>query len=207
MYQALVSIQDNFEYIQRFINSYGADLSTRRMALTEVGLNSFLTSYLSSWNSFGTFKIEFDTQVSDEASVLMNVDLMRVLMDTILDNAYRHGFNKIESANNLGCISTSCVTMYDKEYICISIANNGKAFEKGFNLKDYVSRGKFSKSTGHTGIGGNHVYNIIKAHNGYLNITSNAKWNVIVELLIPAEYYSEEDTKNFVMYGNSANCI
>lgn len=207
MYQALISIQDNFEYIQRFINSYGADLSTRRMVLTEVGLNSFLSSYLSSWNSFGTFKIELDSQVSDEASVLMNVDLMRVLMDTILDNAYRHGFSKIESENNLGYITTSCVSMLDKEYICISIANNGKAFEKGFSLKDYVSRGKFSKSTGHTGIGGNHVYNIIKAHNGYLNITSNAKWNVIVELLIPAEYYSEEDAKNFVMYGNSANCL
>lgn len=207
MYQALISIQDNFEYIQRFINSYGADLSTRRMVLTEVGLNSFLLSYLSSWNSFGTFKIELDSQVSDEASVLMNVDLMRVLMDTILDNAYRHGFSKIESENNLGYITTSCVSMLDKEYICISIANNGKAFEKGFSLKDYISRGKFSKSTGHTGIGGNHVYNIIKAHNGYLNITSNAKWNVIVELLIPAEYYSEDDAKNFIMYGNSANCI
>jgi signal transduction histidine kinase len=207
MYHTLVSIRDNFDYIQRFINSYGADLSSKKVSLTEMEINSFLSRYLSSWDSFGTFKIELDSKVSDEASVVMNVDLMRVLMDTILDNAYRHGFNKIESPDNLGYITTSCVNMSDKEYICISIANNGKPFEKGFSLKDYVSRGKFSRSTGHTGIGGNHVYNIIKAHNGYLNITSNARWNVIVELLIPAEYYSEDDAKNFVMYGNSTNCI
>ena len=52
-------------------------------------------------------------------------------------------------------------------------------------MKDYITRGRYSANTGRSGLGGYHVYQIAKGHNGFLYLDSNKIWNVIVEVLLP----------------------
>lgn len=202
---SIASLSDNFKFMKRFITTFGADFNSHKMQLNENEVNKFIQNYLSSWNNFGTkaFDIKYQSSVLDDTTFNIDEDLLRILFDTILDNAYRHGFGKEESDNkhlNIVSINSSCVTLHEKEYILIEIKNNGKPLPQGFSLKKFVSRGYYDGSTGNTGLGGNHVYSILKRHNGFIGISSSKTWSVIFELLIPVELYSE--TENFEIYGN-----
>jgi len=202
--ETLASLNDNFDYMKRFITSVGADFSTVKVNCKEVSINSFLQSYTKSWENFGTkaFEIQYESHLMDDTSFKIDDNLFRVLFDTILNNAYRHGFEKINSSENLVKITSTCTLMDDKEYILLTIANNGNPFPENFSLQNYISRGVFSGNSGRTGLGGNHVYSIVKLHEGFLNITNSAAWNVIIELLIPVEFYNEAEKNNFEPYGN-----
>ena len=153
------------------------------------------------------FSLNYDSRVLDDTTFCIDKGMMRILFDTVLDNAYRHGFNKQSSVNNRVVISSSCAMMNDQEYILITIANNGSPLANDFSLKKYVSRGVYVGNSGRTGLGGNHIYSIVKRHNGYLNVSSSAAWSVIIELLIPVELYSEAEENNFESYGNADKCL
>ena len=204
---ALFSLNDNFQYMKRFISSVGADFSLAKLKPVEVGVNEFINSYLKSWGNFGknAFSLKYIPGVLDDTTFVVDETLFRILFDTLLDNAYRHGFNKLESPTNRVAISTSCVSMHDREYVLIEVANNGVPFPEGFSLKKFISRGTFVGSSGRTGLGGNHIYAITKKHKGYLAISNSTAWNVIFEILIPVELYSE--TENIVAYGNTDICL
>ena len=83
-------------------------------------------------------------------------------------------------------------TMSDSNYDCRNdltsyILENVTTAQQfnGFKIEDYISKGRFKSSTGRTGLGGYHVYEIVKGHKGYLNISSNKSWNVVVDILLP----------------------
>ena len=140
---ALFSLNDNFQYMKRFISSVGADFSLAKLKPVEVGVNEFINSYLKSWGNFGknAFSLKYIPGVLDDTTFVVDETLFRILFDTLLDNAYRHGFNKLESPTNRVAISTSCVSMHDREYVLIEVANNGVPFSEGFSLKKFISRG------------------------------------------------------------------
>ena len=73
----------------------------------------------------------------------------------------------------------------------LSIANNGSSFADGFTVEDYISKGRFVSSTGRSGLGGYHVHQITKGHNGFLCLDSNKIWSVIVDVLIPLSITEE----------------
>ena len=206
---ALYSLNDNFEYMKRFILTVGANFASSPISTEEVSVNEFINSYLQSWGNFGNtaFTLSYDSRVLNDTTFNIDKGMMRVLFDTVLDNAYRHGFNKQSSVNNRVVISSSCAIMNAQEYVLISIANNGSSLAKDFSLKKYISRGVFVGNSGRTGLGGNHIYSIVKRHNGYLNVSSSAAWSVIIELLIPVELYSEAEENNFESYGNADKCL
>lgn len=207
--ESLYALNDNFEYMKRFISTVGADFTASSISKVEVGVNEFINSYLQSWGNFGNiaFTLNYDSRVMDDTTFCIDKGMMRVLFDTVLDNAYRHGFNKQTSLNNRVVVSSSCSIMNDQEYVLITIANNGSPLAKDFSLKKYVSRGVYVGNSGRTGLGGNHIYSIVKRHNGYLNVSSSAAWSVIIELLIPVELYSEAEENNFESYGNADKCL
>ena len=115
------------------------------------------------------------------------------MLDSILNNAVRHGFHKRKDVGNQVLIHLSEVVYDDTPYLLLSIANNGEEISDGFTIEDYVSRGRYTASTGRTGLGGYHVYQIVKGHNGYLRLDSNKQWNLIVEVLLPINSTSIND--------------
>ena len=88
----------------------------------------------------------------------------------------------------------------------LAIANNGKPFPEGFTIEKFIGKGECCGNTKNTGLGGYHIYHIIKSHNGFLNITGTSAWPVIYEILIPMEDMFDDETK-LLNYGNRANCI
>lgn len=67
------------------------------------------------------------------------------------------------------------------------MSNNGDPIAEGFTIEDYISRGRYTSSTGRSGLGGHHVYQIAKGHRGFLYLDINKVWNMIVEVLLPIE--------------------
>ena len=206
---AMTQIKDSIEHMRRLIDSVGKDFSDARMKQEEYGVNDFFGKYCEAWKNFGknTFELQYHTSVDDEASFLIDVDFMKVLLDAILDNAYRHGFERIWSSEHQVSISSSYVSMDNRNYVLLSIANNGKPLPEGFSLSRYISRGEFVGETGRTGLGGNHIYSIVKRHGGFLNLTSTPEWSMVIEILLPIEFYNENESPKFVAYGNAKECM
>lgn len=206
---AMTQIKDSIEHMRRLIDSVGKDFSDARMKQEEYGVNDFFGKYCEAWKNFGknTFELQYHTSVDDEASFLIDTDFMKVLLDAILDNAYRHGFERFWSSEHQVSISSSYVSMDNRNYVLLSIANNGKPLPEGFSLSRYISRGEFVGETGRTGLGGNHIYSIVKRHGGFLNLTSTPEWSMVIEILLPIEFYNENESSKFVAYGNAKECM
>ena len=94
-------------------------------------------------------------------------------------------------------ISLSLEKYEERPYVVMRVANNGAPFKSGFKIDDYITRGRYSASSGRSGLGGYHVYQRVKGHNGFLYLDSNKVWNVIVEVLLPID---NVETDNLVEY-------
>lgn len=202
-------LRDNFDFMKRMLDSVGKDYSNVRIKRVEKEVNAFFRNYCNSWMNFGknTFEVNYETTVSDESTFEIDEDLMKVLLDTLFDNAYRHGFERCKAPDHQVLLKTSIVSMDDRKYVLLSVSNNGKPFPDDFTLQQYISRGEFSGESGRTGLGGNHVYSIAKRHDGFINLTSSPEWPVIIEVLIPVEYDADVEPNNVVVYGNSKDCM
>jgi signal transduction histidine kinase len=144
--------------------------------------------------------------MDDDTTICIDDDMFKYLLDTILNNVYRHGFEEKEVVGAAVHISTTPTLIDEKPYLLLSIANNGKPFADDFSIEKFIGRGECCGDTKHTGLGGYHIYHIVKSHNGFLNITRTSAWPVIFEILIPITN-SFEDENQLLSYENRANCI
>lgn len=179
-------LKDNFDYIERIIHFTNMPLES--FNLSKGNLCAFIEDYVAAWHNYGPdyFNIQIDNHLECNDEVLIDKVLLTVMFDSILDNAGRHSFDKRKRIENKVVISLDCVNESGAPYIMVSVANNGKPFAEGFTIDDYISRGRYSASSGRSGLGGYHVYQVTKGHGGLLSISSNADWNVIIDVLIPA---------------------
>lgn len=202
------AVRNNVEYISRMIQHAGENFEHAEPDFEECCVNEFLHNYTNTCKdfSFTTFDVVYDTTVDDDTTIDICVDMFTYLFDTILDNAYRHGFEEKKVKDAALQISAHPTSIDGEPYILLSIANNGKPFSNDFSVEKFISRGEKCGNTGHHGLGGNHIYHIIKKHNGYLNITGSSVWPVVYEILIPVKNSYDRDN-NFVNYENRANCI
>ena len=188
------ALKEISDYVYRIITSFGQDLSAATYSRTIIKPTDFLAGFLNSWQFIGRKEFDlrllpFDDYMKD-VTISADSDKLKLLLETLLDNAYRHGFKKGDlkvPGGNQAAIMLELVTYHEKVYLRIAVMNNGAPLAEGFTIKDFVKKGRFSKESGNTGLGGNHVYNITKAHDGYLALTSDSEWNFIVEVLIPTE--------------------
>lgn len=192
------SLKDNVNYMSRIIHFSNVRLNSESINLKEGNLSDFIQTYSEGWKNYGGnyFRLEV---VDSETTILTYFDrtLLTVMLDAILSNAIYHGFHKQKNytEDNTVEISLAKVEYNDKSYACLTIANNGDPMSEEFTINDYISRGRFSSETGRSGLGGNHVYEIVKGHNGFLFLDSNKQWNMIVEVLLPINEPSENLTK------------
>lgn len=184
-YKYMKRLKDNFDYMERLIHFTNMPLES--FNLTQGNLGAFIEDYVAAWNNYGPgyFDVDIENHLEGMEEIAIDKTLLTVMLDSILDNAGRHSFEKRKCAENKVVISLDCVNESGNSYIVISIANNGKPFAEGFTIDDYISRGRYSAISGRSGLGGYHVYQVTKGHKGLLSISSNAEWNVIIDILIP----------------------
>lgn len=192
----------SFDYMKRLINSFDDDLSKTKMNLEEVSVNDFLQSYVKGWNVYGKkqFKVHYESSLPENTTFKVDTTFMKVLLDALLENANRHGFGDSNITNPEVKISTAYTTINKLGCVRLTVANNGVPFPEDFTLEQYIREGEFGGKSGRSGRGGYHVYQIAKRHGGYLALSSDNDWNVIIDIMIPAEYYDECETEKFKQY-------
>lgn len=180
-------IEHNVNYIGRAIDSFSNDFLVSNKKTTCI--NDFMIEYISSWESLGRegFVLDFVTNLKKSVCADIDKEQIYIMLDTILENARRHGFGKVKRDGNLVQVILDLKDIDAKEYISIKIQNNGRQLPEGFTMDCYVRKGEFMGKYGRSGIGGYHVYRITQQHKGLLNVTSDATWGAIVEVLIPAK--------------------
>ena len=190
----IYALKEISDYMHRIITSFGQDLSKAKYTRTNIKIVDFIQQFMKSWQIYGRKEFGLQLLPVDDAlgavEVLVDTDKLKLLLETLLDNTYRHGFNKGDlqvPGGNLAAISLELVRFRENIYLKVAVMNNGNPLAEGFTLRDFVTKGRFSKESGNTGLGGNHVYNITKAHKGFLSLSSDKEWNYIVEILLPVE--------------------
>lgn len=197
-------LKDNVDYLKRVIQYDNANISSEKFNIKEHDIEEFIRDYCSSWRNYSGnyFSLSYKSNLGNNKKVMFDKTFFKVMLDSILTNAERHGFDKRRSDDNNVEISLSTEKYGDKAYVVIRVANNGYPFKNGFTIKDYITRGRYSANTGRSGLGGYHVYSIIKGHGGFMYIDSNKIWSVIIELLLPI---NNVELDNLVEYENE--CI
>lgn len=189
----LKQLQDNVDYIFRLIHFNSASISSEAFNLKEQSLTDYLNDYVLSWNNYGGnyFDLSVKLLTENTFNIIFDKRLMTVMLDSILSNAVRHSFhkNRNHTDKNLVEISLDLEQYEGNPYVVMRVANNGDSFKEGFTIDDYVTRGRFSSDTGRSGLGGFHVFEVVKGHNGFVYIDSNKVWNVIIEILLPYKYF------------------
>lgn len=190
-YHLVKSMKDNVEYMNRIIHYNNARIDSESFNLKDGDIVKFIDNYVDAWNNYGGEYFELSVQNMLHDNVKMSFDkvLLTVMLDSILNNVVRHGFHKRKNytEHNIVQISLFAVEHNGLPYVLLSVVNNGDPIAEGFTIEDYISRGRYTASTGRSGLGGHHVYQIAKGHNGFLNLDSNKVWNMIVEVLLPIE--------------------
>ena len=209
----LKQIEHNFDYVSRVVES-ARDYETAKVLLKEMRILPILEGFLSTVPSlpFGFDPTMDRSEIEEGLAIKVDKTLFLIMLDNILRNAHRHGFNKRVSSNNRVQFDLSVVTMEDgpyepsserkqgKHYLLLSVCNNGQELEESFTVKDFVTRGKKGKETGNTGQGGYDIYQIVKKFGGKLNIRRSSDWNFIIDILLPVS--SGIDTeKTYDEYG------
>lgn len=195
------SLRDNFEYLNRVIKYYNTNMDSVSLNPVDCDISEFISSYAAAWANYGGeyFKLVINDKTNDGFVIQLDKDMMTVLLDAVLENAIRHGFNKKANftENNLVEISLSPKKYKGNPYLLISIANNGKPFSKNFGLSEYISKGKYDADSGRSGLGGYHAYQITKKHHGFMYLDSTRVWNVVLDILLPL---NNDDITNLTEY-------
>ena len=202
------SIRGNVAYMFRMIKYAGIDFNNYKPTLSEIGIYDFLNEHLKACKNryITTFEVDYVNSLDHYSTFKIDVDMFKYLLDTILDNVYKHGFEQKEVPGAMVRISSLPTLIDEKPYLLISIANNGKSFAEDFTIEKFIGRGECCGNTKNTGLGGYHTYHIIKKHDGFLNLTGTSAWPVIYEILLPIED-SFEDNAKLSDYENRTNCI
>lgn len=201
----VLAIEDNFNFMLRLIEIVGADFSTLKGAHHDIRIATLLSDYARALKNL-KYSNCFDVLIQNdmiELSVSCDIDLLRIMLDAAVLNAYRHGFSKLYKEGNKLLLRSRGVMYNDKPYVCISIANNGRPLEKGFSKEDFATRGKKAGMMGNTGKGGYHIFAIAKMYDGYINVTLSKEWPFILDVLLPAKNVSSNQL--FEEYGDK--CI
>jgi len=155
----------------------GFNLSQEDFVETE--LTEFISNYLNSKN--GEIAGRFRCEVKGTQTFLsIHQRSFKHLIDQLLVNAHAHAFATTSPENK---IVFSIKEGRSRQIVIIEYSNNGAPFV--LSQKEYVSFFQKSKSSSGSGIGGNYVYRIVKAHRGELRVRENHRFGFFMTIEIP----------------------
>lgn len=103
-----------------------------------------------------------------EQGIISNSTLLKILLDNILMNAHKHGFDSKNQSNEV-VIDLSVLD----DNLIIDIKNNGKKFPKGFDKEKFIAKYSTANPNSGTGIGGYDINRIIEYFNGTWDLILN----------------------------------
>ncbi len=118
------------------------------------------------------------SEIDNGSTVIYNKAVLTVILNSIVDNAIRHGFHNYDCKTPM----IKIILRENKNYIILRICNNGRPID--ITNEDYKTRGVFSGITGHTGLGGYQISKYAEILGGYVELPQEKEWNTEVHLYI-----------------------
>jgi type I restriction enzyme M protein len=168
----LQGIINDVDFISRLMDRGENGLQVDRYQLNDHSLTSVFKA-LKNLNTDGfKFKLKVraeQTKEWDKLGVRINIQLLRVLLDNLLTNADKHGFEE-KAPGNLVQITLSIIDYS----LVVEIQNNGKPFPANFGKEQYVQEFKTISTDIGQGIGGHQVDQIA-------NYFGDPEWDLITD--------------------------
>lgn len=188
-------------YIQRIVNAMNADFATASFVREPIDLGAHVKEYIKNILISEIVQYPIDaSDIQDGVTVKADVTMLQILLDSIIENACRHGFRREKRSEYKISVSVEKVIFNEEAYALLTIKNNGYAMPDSFSIDDYISKGRFNGESGRSGLGGYHVYSITKKHNGYMFLRSDEEWNFIIDVLLPLTASEDNNVYNTYDY-------
>jgi len=126
------------------------------------------------------------TSLGDDCIVRYNMATLRIILNSILDNAAVHGFKNFTSGTPIVHFETEDI----KEHVLLKICNNGTPID--ITDRNFRTRGVFSGVTGHTGIGGYQISKYAELQGGFVRIPTERKWNTEIHFFIKLRFSEQK---------------
>ena len=147
-------------------------------------------------------KPKLNIVLQTESNYTFNGDkiLLKILLDELIENACKHGFDYEFKENKILVEIRSIITddldseifnvSEGQEYIKICVSNTGLPFDESIKFQEYIKR-HVSSNKENSGLGGYDVANAIKKHNhgnlamGLSRHSKENEFSTTIEFLIP----------------------
>lgn len=188
----------------RVIKYSGANLADNEFSIEEFSIHEYLNDYIRAWRSYGSkcFALDIINEVSIDTIVNADRTMLDIQLDTILDNAKKHGFGSKKKPGNQVLIEVSAASYKEKKYVLLRVSNNGKPMRSDMTMEDFISASRYRVDSGRLSQGGNHIYTIAKKNGGYFFLGRDQEDKMYIDILIPAVYPDKE-----TIYEYDRECI
>lgn len=127
-------------------------------------------------------ELSFDCLIDKDCTIKSNEAILKVILNSIIDNAYTHGF-----CDTPPIIKPQIIKFVLEErgdYVLLKICNNGHPIKVTEN--EYKTKGVFRGPTGHTGLGGYQISKYAEQLGGYVKIPKEEEreWNTEIHLYL-----------------------
>jgi type I restriction enzyme M protein len=182
--ESFKSIYQTLEMVHRILIANENEIDFSNKKLEEIDFLAFIRGYVNSIKSAEKSNVnteidihpDIKIQLKNKVLTLANTELLRIGLNTIVENANMHAFTddskkyKLEfriSLHVAPSISKNLVGAIESAdtFIKVELANNGKPFPKKYLLEKLIRKNSFAGETGNTGQGGFDLNEIIKYHN------------------------------------------
>lgn len=167
-------LNDTLSLVKEVMN-----LNLKPSEFTETKLLDFLKSYLYTKKSEPPNKYKIEVKGVETEAVIHRASIQQVI-DQLINNAESHAFPTPSAKDK---IVFTVKEDKERKIAIIEYTNNGMPFT--LKKSDYTQFFTKSKSSNGSGIGGNYIYRIIKAHNGDIEIEQNKTKGFSMKIEIP----------------------
>lgn len=162
-----------------------------KLLLEPTNVKNFLENIQHLYAQDQGFKIHIEVEEDErgqEIGIHTKIDQTQLttVFTNLIDNAKRHGFTH---KNKHYTVHFSIGLSPDQQEVIIIYKNDGKGFPSNFSFEDFIGYGQYAGETGHSGIGGYLIHQIIDNHNGHIsykkNIDRRDPFKVQFEITLP----------------------
>ena len=192
LYTVLQRMESMLRYAIGTIDAAGHIIKAdrNRLQLEYVLLRDFFAEIQALYAHEKGFSIEVEIEQDEQGKELpLGTCLDKAQLSTaivnLIENARRHGF----TGSRRYLIRFRVGLSSDKKELIIEYKNDGKPFPPEFSFQDFISYGNYAGQSGHSGIGGYLIHQIVDNHDGHLyyreDIDRNDPFKLQFELTLP----------------------
>ncbi|WP_282773594.1 N-6 DNA methylase [Phaeodactylibacter xiamenensis] len=160
MLSALEEIKRDINFISEILEKgeNGLVLSEYPSGLISLAeINEIVNRVSANGLSFSLTKSLAESERLNDRGIKVNATLFKTLIDNILTNADKHGFEKTSPSNEVVIELTEV-----DNFLLFEIKNNGKPFPKNFDKEKFISRYSTANPKKGSGLGGYDIHRIAK---------------------------------------------